>query len=174
MVIPLKAILESDIDEALLRKALSRFKCEKDFDVQNFLQINAIPFEKDNQASTYLSIDDKSGKIKGYFSLALKAFKFSSSIPKRRRKTISGKSDETIPAYLIGQLARDDSTEKGVGKELLQQAIQLIKNAQYYVGGKLVYLDCKDCMIKYYERHGFKFLQKNSNVDTLNQMYIII
>lgn len=64
MVIPLKAILESDIDEALLRKALSRFKCEKDFDVQNFLQINAIPFEKDNQAATYLSIDDKSGKIK--------------------------------------------------------------------------------------------------------------
>ena len=162
MVIPLKEILDSNMDEALINKALSHFKCEKDDDVKQFLQTRAIQFEKENQAVTYLSIDDKSGRIKGYFSLALKAFKFSGLISKRRRKNISGKNDETIPAYLIGQLARDDDAEKGFGQELLQQAIQLIRNAQYYVGGKLVYLDCKDCMISYYERQGFKLLQKTA------------
>lgn len=63
---------------------------------------------------------------------------------------------------------------KAILESDIDEALLRIKNAQYYVGGKLVYLDCKDCMIKYYERHGFKFLQKNSDADTLNQMYIII
>lgn len=180
MVFSLRKIIESEnTDKASITEALLTFKCKMDEDVQTFLHEKAIDFEEKHQTATFLSINDeklKSGELQidGYFSLAIKVFEFSDEISNRKKKLLSGKSDKQVPAFLIGQLARNDCAPKGTGKELLNLAIQYIKNAQNYVGGCLTYLDCKDNMIPYYEKYGFSFIQKSSNEDNLNQMYITI
>ena len=75
-------------------------------------------------------------------------------------------------------MARSKNTFSGLGKETLIKAIEYIKGAQYYVGGRLVYLDCWDDLVGYYQKQGFKFIQKrkkpDENGDRLNQMYIVI
>ena len=96
------------------------------------------------------------------------------SLVKRQKQKIAGKSDDQVPAYLVGQLARSDVAPKGTGAMLLELAVEYIKTAQTYVGGRLVYLDCKDNLLAYYESKGFRFIQKNPDNEELNQMYIVI
>ena len=81
------------------------------------------------------------------------------------------KSDNFVPAFLIGQLAKRTSASHGFGRELLMQAIIHIRQAIQIVGGRLIYLDCKDELVSYYEQNGFKLLQKQKD---LNQMYLVV
>ncbi|MBQ7653378.1 MAG: hypothetical protein IJS93_03305 [Clostridia bacterium] len=189
MVFPLKEIIFTD-DGAIseeriefLDKIFSSFKCSRvNKDVEYFLKEKAIEFEKSKEAATFLVFDDeefKKGNLKltAFFSLALKVFSFTKDADEAN-KGIMGVNRNTVPAYLIGQLARSEDSQNGFGKTVLRQAISYIKSAQYFVGGKLVYLDCRDDLVKYYEKQGFKFIQKrkkaDENGDRLNQMYIII
>lgn len=177
MVLSLKEIIEyNNEDKVSFKEALSSFSCKKDLQVQNFIQNKAITFEKDKQASTFLLFNDNSDHLQldGFFSLAIKVFVFREEISKNKRQKISGKREDHVPAFLIGQLARNDSSSKGLGKELLETAISYIKNAQLYVGGCLVYLDCKDELVSYYENYGFENIQKSIKDPDLNQMYIVI
>ncbi len=180
MVLPLRQVIENPfIDKASVEGALSSFSCERDIDVQNFLKDLAVQFERDQQAATFLLFNDKASKdghlqLDGYFSLALKVFSFEGDISNRTKKRLSGKTDNQVPAYLIGQLARNDLTPKGTGAKLLELAIQYIKNAQAYIGGRLVYLDCKDELLPYYTSKGFQFIQRNPDREELNQLYIVI
>lgn len=180
MVLPLRQIIENGtIDKASVLEALSSFSCKRDADVQNFLQKLSIPFEEKRQAATFLLFNDDAAagnrlQLDGYFSLALKVFSFEGSVSKRQKQKIAGKSDDQVPAYLVGQLARSDVAPKGTGAMLLELAVEYIKTAQTYVGGRLVYLDCKDNLLAYYESKGFRFIQKNPDNEELNQMYIVI
>ena len=181
MVFPLRKIIEEyeTIDKASFEGALSSFSCQKDLEVQTFLQNKAVDFENAKQTSTFLLFNDDASKngvlqLDGYFSLALKVFSFSADISNRQRRSLSGKSEREVPAYLIGQLARDDNAPRGTGKELIHTAIQYIRNAQFYVGGRIVYLDCKDALKSYYENYGFRYIQKSARDPQLNQMYLII
>lgn len=178
MLFSLKGLLEV-INEASIKEALFNFKCTKNADVQNFLRYEAVEMEKKFQTGTYLIADDEKLKdnifeITGYFSIALKVFKFENTLSKRARKRLSGKSDDYVPAFLIGQLAKCDNASKGTGAEYLKMAISKIKEIQYLIGGCLVYLDCKDDLVTYYENQGFKCIQKNPDDDQLNQMYIVV
>lgn len=190
MVLPLKEIIYNDDNKTLsserikvLDKVFSSFKCsQKNQDVEKFITELAIEFEKKRISSTFLIFNDEELEkgnlvLDAFFSLALKVFEFSDEVSKSDKKKACTNEDST-PAYLIGQLARSVNTKSGLGKEALIKAIEYIKGAQYYVGGRLVYLDCRDDLVKYYEKQGFKFIQKrkspDENGDKLNQMYIII
>ena len=180
MLLPLRQIIENPlIDEASIIEALSSFTCKRDADVQNFLRESAIPFEQQQWTVSFLLFNDEEAanrrlKLDGYFSLALKVFYFDDSVSKRKRRKMSGYADDQVPAYLIGKLARSDDAPKGTGAILLNHAIEYIKNAQSFVGGKLVYLDCKDELLAYYESKGFLPIQKNPDRNDLNQLYVVI
>lgn len=190
MVWPLKEIIYNDDNKtlsderiAILDKVFSSFKCsQKNQDVEKFLIKNAIDFEKRRISSTFLIFNDEALNngtliLDAFFTLSLKVFVFSEEASNTDKKKAGAKND-SVPAYLIGQLARAENTKNGLGKETLIEAIAYIKKAQYYVGGRLVYLDCKDDLIEYYTKQGFKFVQKRTepdeNGDKLNQMYIVI
>lgn len=180
MVLKLKEIIKAfNNDKASVKEVLSSFVAvnspSKD-DVESFLKNKAIDMEEKGQSVTYLMLNDEKLKkdeyvIDGYFTLAIKAFEFCGDLSKKGRKRISGKSDDFVPAFLIGQLAKSTSAGHGAGKELLSQAIAYINNAIQIVGGRLIYLDCKDALISYYIKHGFSLLQKQND---LNQMYLVI
>lgn len=182
MVFSLKEVMNAmKPNEDTLYKALSSFKAvntkSKD-EVESFLRLDACQMERDGQSATYLivneqTIDDGQIQIDGYFTVAIKTFHFNDSISKRKRKKISGKTSDYIPAYLIGQLAKSESAPKGIGVKYLEEAIRKIKIAINAVGGRLIYLDCEDELVDYYKRNQFAFLQKDEEKG-LNQMYLII
>lgn len=180
MVLKLKEVIDAfNYDKTSVEEVLSAFEAvespSKD-DVESFLKDKAFDMESKGQSVTYLMLNDEKLKenkyvIDGYFTLAVKAFEFCENLSKRGRRRISGKSDDFVPAFLIGQLAKSASASHGFGKELLSQAIAHIRQAIQLVGGRLIYLDCKDELVPYYEMNGFKFLQKQKD---LNQMYLVV
>ncbi len=167
-------------EETSVKEVFSCFHCSKDADVDHFLKDCAIQHEKQKLARTYLILDDdelKKGNIKlnGYFTIAIKSLKFSETISNTTKKDMAkSKTCTHVAGYLLAQLAKDDTMDKGYGKIILDTAVAYIKNAQKCVGGRFVYIDCKDCLIDYYKKNSFKYIQKNQDDNTLNQMYIIL
>lgn len=66
----------------------------------------------------------------------------------------------TLSAYLIAQLRKNyanNANERITGEQLLQAAIDTIKELQYMTGGMVVFLEAEDKLMKFYEEeNGFK------------------
>ena len=92
-------------------KALSSFSVKRNPDVENFIRTNAVAYEKSDNARTYLVMTENID-ILGYFSLALSVVDIPSEISKAMMKKMRGfgrYSADSVPCYLLGQLARDDN-----------------------------------------------------------------
>lgn len=182
MVLALKEIIKAlDYDKTSVQEVLSSFEAvdtKSKQEVETFLRNNAYSMEIEKQSATYLIVNDDDFKnglmtIDGYFTIAIKTLKFAEEISKSTRRKISGKKDEYIPAYLIGQLAKSKTAYARAGVDYLNTAISYIKLVSEVVGGSMIYLDCDDELVGYYEKNKFTYLQKNSESD-LNQMYLVI
>lgn len=147
--------------------------------MKDFLVNNAIEAERKGTTRTYLFLNDKKWKegkivIDGYFSLALKILYFSKDIDKKILEIAFGDSTrKNCPAYLITQVARSESSNKGSGALILETAIKIILKAEDLVGGRIMYLDCLKDKEKYYSQYGFEFLQNKHNSELI-QMYRVI
>lgn len=152
-----------------LEQLLSEFSCKKNADVERFLKEQAIEFTKKNQSVTFLVFANDDTFV-GYFTLAIKpisvnAEKFSNTM-KRKIARVSELDEEngtyTLSAYLIAQLAKnytDGANEKITGEELLQMAIDTIRELQYTVGGMVIFLEADDNekLMHFYENdNGFR------------------
>ena len=158
------------LGEEELRKLLSEFSCEKNSDVERFLKEQSIEFTKKNQSVTYLVFTNEDVALVGYFTLAIKpisvnAESFSNTM-KRKIARVSEFDESngtyTLSAYLIAQLGKnysDGSDERITGEQLLQAAVDTIKELQYMAGGMVVFLEAEENkkLIRFYqEKNGFK------------------
>lgn len=184
MVQALREIINSEgYDEVSLKETLSTFNGppndKNSEDVVNFLKNDAIDYEKEDITRTYILVNDEQWEkgilqIDGYFSIALKIICFSKSIDEAfLLETFGDKKASNRVAFLIGQLARSNCSEKGTGKKLLEEALSYISSVSDLIGGRFVYLDCDKALRSYYEQNGFAFLQ-NKHKSELIQMYKII
>ncbi len=170
--INLKDILNDDsLGESVAKNVLSSFSCPLNPDVEYFLRHTAIEFSKQSISSTYLIMASYKDKyvLCGYFSLANKVFCIEKdSLPNRnwkRRMAKFGQFDKavqryTISAPLIGQLGKNyaNGYDKLItGDELLKLTLDKVREMQYIVGGKIVYLECeqKEKLIDFYQSNGF-------------------
>lgn len=170
--INLRDILNDDsLGESVAKNVLSSFSCPLNPDVEYFLRHTAIEFSKQSISSTYLIMASYKDKyvLCGYFSLANKVFCIEKdSLPNRnwkRRMAKFGQFDKavqryTISAPLIGQLGKNyaNGYDKLItGDELLKLALDKVREMQYIVGGKIVYLECeqKEKLIDFYQSNGF-------------------
>lgn len=170
--INLKDILNDDsLGESAAKNVLSSFSCPLNPDVEYFLRHTAIEFSKQSISSTYLIMASYKDKyvLCGYFSLANKVFCIEKdSLPNKnwkRRMAKFGQFDKavqryTISAPLIGQLGKNyaNGYDKLItGDELLKLALDKVREMQYIVGGKIVYLECeqKEKLIDFYQSNGF-------------------
>lgn len=170
--INLQDILNDDtLGESAAKSVLSSFSCPLNPDVEHFLHHTAIEFTKQRISSTHLIMASykKQYVLCGYFTLANKIFCINKdSFPNRKwrqRMAKFGQFDNTIQRYtisapLIGQLGKNYSNGYHTlitGDELLKLALDKVKEMQYLVGGKIVYLECeqKQSLIDFYERNGF-------------------
>lgn len=153
-----------------LEELLSEFSCSINPDVEKFLKEQSLEFTKKNQSVTYLVFSNEDASFVGYFTIttkpiAINADKFSNTM-KRKIARVSELDEEnntyTLSAYLIAQLGKnfhDGVNEKITGNQLLQAAMETIKELQYMVGGMVVFLETEneEKLLQFYEKqNGFK------------------
>lgn len=182
-VIPLGELLSKEYNQDKLNTAFKKFSCQREVDLENFLQEKAILYENTNLGKTYLILDSEELKnknfiISGYFTIAQKSVDISEIPTKKRRKMLGSYPGRdklrAIPAYLIGQLGRSDSYSSWElpGNTILNECYNVISLASRIVGGNLVVLECREGMFsKVYEKLGFKKLYTSLNEDNLDTLY---
>lgn len=158
------------LGEEELCKILSEFSCKKNSDVERFLKEQSIEFTKKNQSVTYLVFANQDAALVGYFTIAIKpisvnADSFSNTM--KRKIARVGELDEengtyTLSAYLIAQLGKNfanGANARITGEQLLQAAVDTIKELQYMAGGMVVFLEAEneEKLIHFYDnQNGFK------------------
>lgn len=182
-VIPLGEILNREYNQDKLNTAFKKFSCQREADLEDFLQEKAVLYEKTNFGKTYLILDsaeleNKNFVIAAYFTIAQKSVDISEVPAKKRRKMLGaypGRDKlKSIPAYLIGQLGRCDSysSQQLPGDVILSECYHAISLASRIVGGNLVVLECREGMFsKVYEKLGFKKLYTSLNEENLHTLY---
>ena len=142
--------------EDKLQAILSRFMCPQNTDVENFIQTKAIDFARQRTAMTYLVfIAAGHPELVGYFTLANKFVSITgNALSKTLQKRISKFSqyDEDLDHFLvsmplIAQLGRnfDPALSASIpGQELLAVAGHKVREAQFIIGGKAVYIECSN------------------------------
>ena len=164
-------IYDPELGEDVAKNVLSSFSCPLNPDVEYFLKNTAIEFSKQSISSTYLIMASYRSEyvLVGYYTLANKIFCISKdSMPSRKWRSRIAKFAQfdstirqyTISAPLIGQLGKNyaNSYNKLIsGDELLKLALDKVREMQYIVGGKIVYLECeqKEKLIDFYSQNGF-------------------
>lgn len=182
-VIPLGELLSKEYNQDKLNNAFKKFSCQREADLENFLQEKAILYENTNLGKTYLILDSAELKnnnfiIAGYFTIAQKSVDISEISAKKRRKMLGaypGRDKlKSVPAYLIGQLGRSDcySAQQLPGNTILNECYNAISLASMIVGGNLIVLECREGMFsKVYEKLGFKKLYDSLNEEKLDTLY---
>lgn len=157
-IVSLKDFLD-EFEEEDVAKRLKQFICTRDHDREDFLHNKAIVFEKKSMARTYLAVMD--GVIAGYFTLSIRCLRVpdNQDVSKSLSKKMNIDPDNNVAqSYLLGQLGRADYSYRGMGADLLEDALEIVKHANELVGCRVVRVDCLDELIPYYEQHGFRYL----------------
>ncbi|WOY89988.1 GNAT family acetyltransferase [Ligilactobacillus murinus] len=181
-VISLLDLLNSDNTEEEIKKLLFSFECKSlshgASDVEAFLHLKAINFERMDMARTYLILANYKQRpyLAGYFAIANKPL----VIPKKQFQKLSTSQKKKLmgfgyktdlrnyecKGYLLGQLGKNYSelakrANQINGNEILTLAYAKIKEAYAIVGGRVLYLECEDNeKIKaFYHDNGFRQLK---------------
>jgi hypothetical protein len=166
----------------LLEAQLREFHCERDADVESFIHNRAISYEISGLSRTFLYLggDERKVEIVAYFTLALTSVNFSGISDKKRQKVL-GKtpgrnSQDHFAGILVGQFARCDGFGNDTisGAEMIRDCDGIIEEGRNYLGGKVAYLDCRNPLIKYYERYGYQLLRQESTSTGLYKMFRIL
>jgi len=153
---------------------LHTFSCKRDKDVESFLREKAIVQEKKQTSRTYLMFTARQRpELAAYFSLAVSSMDVKGLECSNELRKKMNINNDIAQSYLIGQIGKCDGSEKGLGTLAILHAISLIRAANTKVGCRLIRLDCKPSLIKYYTDNGFIHTGRNTDGD-LHQMVRII
>lgn len=175
--------------EDTLLKLLRTFRCSRNQDIETFLHKTALEFELRERSRTYLWLYPEADQltVAGYFTLALDVVELPDNTSKSLKKKLSKGyilAKPFLPAYLIGQLGRNDLTPKEVlpGRLILSKALSIVEKANSLVGNKLVIIDVVDGdterasrLVAWYKNFGFRKLDFIETKDKkLLRLYLIL
>lgn len=178
----------TNIDELLngnseqqLQTFLLSYENNLNRDIDKFLKNKAINFSKQGLAKTHLVIAlyNSNPVIAGYFSLANKGFYVDTAtkiLSNKMRSKLSrfvymekGIQQALVPAPLIAQIGKNTLFPNLItGDELISLACNKVKEAQGFIGGKFVYLECEnnEKLLDFYQRNNFTvFKQRELDID---------
>lgn len=141
-------------NEKDLEKMIMDYSCPLNLNVERFLKEQAIEFTKKNQSVTYLVFSNEDAALVGYFVLTAKPIEVKKDIfSKTVQKKISRVSEFNqehqkfhLSAYLIAQFGKnftDGVNNRITGKELMQIAIDKVKELQYMLGGMVTFIEAE-------------------------------
>lgn len=174
-VISLHELLKHElVDEAKLLECFKKFSCSQERDLENFLVHLAVSYEYIEFGKTFLIIDNnklnnEEIEIAAFFTLGQVSVDISILSKKQKRKIIGSVPGRdgmaSFSGYLIGQLGRCDKYTKDQlpGSIILDECHCRLEVAQTIVGGKLVLLECRPALQRFYEGQGFKKLTSHSD-----------
>ena len=173
-ILSLSHLIESKGEEIAI-DILSSFCVSRNPDVEHFIHELSVPYEKSNNARTFLFLNDAQDPM-GFLSLALNVLTIPEGLTASLKKRIRGfgrLSCDSIPCYLIGQIARFDTSRKEdlTGDDMFSIVMDAAYEAQKLFGGRIVSVDCTDDLVQYYRKRGFILLNKTED---LNQMVYFI
>ncbi len=173
--------------EPMLARVLSGFSCPKNPDVERFLKKSAVEFTKKSQSVTYLVFSVESKELLGYFTLALKPLTVRgetvSNTTKSKLLRISelDESSDTynMSAYLIAQLGKnytDGANMRITGKELVELAWTVIEDAQYMLGGMVVFLEAEneEKLLSFYRNNRFSQFDTRQTVSDTDEPHELV
>jgi len=160
---------------------LHRFDCD-DADINEFLHQDALNYQLQKIANTYLFLDEK-GEIVAFFSISNDCLNdlgevkgYTNTIWNRLHRKIFLPNEKRIrqyPAVKIGRLGVSKSYQRN---GLAYQLMDFIKGwalLEHKPACRLLLLDAynKDRQVKYYQRNGFNLLLENDASDRTRIMY---
>lgn len=165
------------LGEEDIKSILSQFMCPQNKDVEDFFKCKAMEFSRQGLAKTtlvYWLSDDRTEKyLVGYFTIAPKYIRIardavSNGLSKKLNKhgNYNAEAREyTVAAPLIGQLGKNYGGGNNLliyGSDLLQMAVEKVKEVQKEIGGRFVFLECEDKpkLINFYQENGFTICGK--------------
>ena len=166
-LVSLGELLSEGFSKSSIRKAFSRFSCERDADVALFLKAHAIQNEGTGASRTYLALssdglDHDRLEVVAFLTIAIAVTDYT-TIDTDRRLQIMGRvpgveASNFFPGYLVAQLARDDryTHDDFDASELLPLAEDLMREAVKVVGGRFAYLDCRPELLDYYRSQDYE------------------
>ena len=155
---------------------LSVFDCG-DSDINEFLKIDAINYQKEQMANTY--VFHLENKVIAFFSIlndCLHDKGFENNIWNkfhRRRKIPNNKRIKQYPAIKVGRFGvSNDYHGTGMAYDLMD-VVKMFSLNEHKPACRLLLLDAynKPQQIKYYERNGFIFLDDINVKDSTRLMY---
>lgn len=150
------------IKDARNKSVLKSFDCGNN-NLNVFLRNFAWPNDRNGIGKTYVLIDKKS--ICGFFTLSSAQIKRSSLIDESNIDL----PRYPIPAIRLARLAVDKKYQKkGLGAQLLKEALIKIVNASNVVGIYLIVVEPKINAVGFYEKYGFKRLDEKTYYITLS------
>ncbi|MED9904649.1 MAG: GNAT family acetyltransferase [Lachnospiraceae bacterium] len=179
---------DAEIGEEVLLRILSDFSCPLNPDVERFLKEQSIEFTKKNQSVTYLVISNEDGELLGYFTIAVKpitvdAGSFSNTV-KRKISRVSELDEAShsynLSAYLIAQIGKNYTNEQNkriTGKELLELAIDQVRDMQYLAGGMVIFLEAEDKepLMKFYrDENNFKSFNTRETKSMVSESHMLV
>jgi hypothetical protein len=176
----------SEEDARLLEMQLREFRCFRDTQLEAFIHEQAIVYESKGFGRTYLIYDMSNDDptvlppIAAFFTLSITATDYSEISKSKKAKVLGSKPGrETFKAFggiLIGQLARDDRYDSSFinGEELLNECEKYIEFGRQYIGGRIVYLDCREALVKTYQKSSYKLLTDNATPEGYYKMYKVL
>lgn len=126
--------------------------------LDSWLQQSALLSDSKRQSRTYVWCED-SKTVAGYFSLAPHVIERAELSPKFARGNLN-----EIPSILLARLALDHRYQgRGLGAELLTDALSRAVTASNIVGGRYVVVDAIDDRAgRFYEHFGFALLDEGT------------
>jgi hypothetical protein len=185
-VAPLGELIDDGFDVGLLENRLKGFRCVRDEQLESFAHDLALFYEAKGYGRTYLVFDttdearDEIPAIVAFFTLALTATDYSGINKSKKEKVLGSKPGRnTFKAFagiLIGQLARDDRYGSDFinGSELLGECERYINYGRHYLGGRIVYLDCRRELVKTYQKSDYKQLTDVPSDEGYFKMYKVL
>jgi hypothetical protein len=185
-VVPLGELIDDGFDVKLLESRLQEFHCVRDKQLESFVHDLALFYEAKGYGRTYLVFDtvneaqDEIPAIVAFFTLALTATDYSGISKSKKERVLGSKPGRnTFKAFagiLIGQLARDDRYGSDFinGSELLEECERYINYGRHYLGGRIVYLDCRRELVKTYQKSDYKQLTDVPSREGYFKMYKVL
>lgn len=166
-------------------RILSSFVCPLNIDVEDFANDKAIEFAKQRIAITYLvfAYQGDEAYFAGYYTIANKFISILGSVlSKTMQKKIRKFSqyDAHLQRYmismpLIAQLGKNYAEYlpmNVMGSDLLDMALERVREVKHLIGGKTVYIECNNQskLYEFYSEKGFivfneRFKEKRKDDD---------
>jgi hypothetical protein len=172
-IIPLKVVLKAVLSKNTfaikILSNLSKFRCEKDSDVQTFVQNKIVEAEESSTCRSYIFVStEKStlGQILAFFSVAISSVNISKSESSIQQKWKDGKifsKNNNLGAYLLGQLAKNSAISDNPIhlQQILDHVMVLIKELWVKAAGKILALDAYPLVyVKNYKKFNFQPLRE--------------